>query len=430
MKKKIKKLALIIGVISLSVFAGCGDKVNDDLIQDGKESVKENSLESSSSENESEQVSDEETMLEETEIEEGSKDSSETQEVEGEVNENAEPDTSVLETHMSETIPPETEVVTENVTEQISEPGIVASLLREHYAGDVLTARDFNIQVTNEDGTKLVNPRGWVAAPLELSEGENNITVAYGNFTTVININAGKRPEGMNVESNVPSVVAPVVSVNPDAFSVSGPAVLVETPDMGQEYLDKIIFLGDSRTYSYKAYGVLSGGKNTTQVWTPRSGTMTLAAQGYAMIVYPETGADVSIRDAVAAKKPEYMVIGLGTNGISFMSKEYFKSEYTALINDIKSISPDTKIMINSIYPVANYYARLDLINNEKVAECNRWLVEIAEETGAKYLNTAEALVDEAGWLNIGYDNGGGATHLNRQGNDIVMRYIRTHGYQ
>lgn len=413
MKKKMKKLTIMVSIVGLTVFTGCGNKV---VNETKKESSEINVVKD-------EENSEAETGIAGTSIIETDSSEISSTETNGQ-------ETVVTEADTEPTNEVETTTEVESTSEITVEPGIVASLLREHYAGDVLTARDFNIQVTNEDGTKLVNPRGWVAAPLELSEGENNITVAYGNFTTVININVGKRPEGMNVESNVPSVVAPVVSVNPDAFSVSGPAVLVETPDMGQEYLDKIIFLGDSRTYSYKAYGVLSGGKNTTQVWTPRSGTMTLAAQGYAMIVYPETGADVSIRDAVAAKKPEYMVIGLGTNGISFMSKEYFKSEYTALINDIKSISPDTKIMINSIYPVANYYARLDLINNEKVAECNRWLVEIAEETGAKYLNTAEALVDEAGWLNIGYDNGGGATHLNRQGNDIVMRYIRTHGYQ
>ena len=95
-----------------------------------------------------------------------------------------------------------------------------------------------------------------------------------------------------------------------------------------------------------------------------------------------------------------------------------------------KKISPNTKIMINSIFPVANYYERLDLINNKKIAEANQWLVEVADETGAKYLNTAEVLVDEQGWLNINYDNGGGATHLNKLGDEIVMQYIRTHGYK
>ena len=311
-----------------------------------------------------------------------------------------------------------------------TDPGITAVLLQTHYAGDILAARDFNIQVRKEDGTTLINPQGWTAEPLELVEGDNEITVCYGDYSTVITVNAGIRPEGLDATGSYMEVAEPVPIVNTTAFALSGPAVLGETSDMGQEYLDKIIFLGDSRTYSYKSYGVLSGGKNTNQVWTPRNGTMTLAAQGYTMILYPETGEDISIRDAVAMKKPEYMVIGLGMNGVSFMSEDTFKAEYRSLVNDIKSISPDTKVILNSIYPVANYYAKLDQINNTKIAECNRWIMEIAEETGTKYLNTAEALADADGWLNLAYDNGGEGSHLNRPGNEIVMRYIRTHGYQ
>lgn len=320
----------------------------------------------------------------------------------------------------------ETEKDIETTTEQAAETGrIEARLVNSHYAGDVLTSKDFYIKVINQDGSEKINPRGWSALPLELKEGENKITVSYGEYSTVITVNTEKKPEGLSGGE-----VRPPVIVNPDAFKVTGASVLEQTQDMGQGYLDKIIFLGDSRTYSYKAYGVLSGGKDTTQVWTPRNGTMALSAQGYAMIYYPETGTDISIRDAVAMKKPEYMVIGLGTNGVSYMSEDTFKAEYRSLITDIQKISPNTKIMINSIYPVANYYNRLDLINNEKIVAVNQWLVEVAEETGVRYLNTAEVLVDENGWLNMNYDNGGGATHLNRQGNEIVMQYIRTHGYK
>lgn len=307
---------------------------------------------------------------------------------------------------------------------------IEAKLIKKRYAGETLKAADFNIKVTKEDGTVLINPNGWCAQPLELVEGENTIVITYEGASTGIKINAEIKPAKAVEPVQNNTKVKPVVSVNPEAFAVSGTAVLAETDDMGQEYLDKIIFLGDSRTYSYKAYGVLSGGKKTKQVWTPKNGTMTLSSQGYVKIYYPDTKTEMSIREAVELKKPEYMVIGLGTNGVSYMDEEDFRNEFFSLINDIKEISPDTKIMINSIFPIANYYKRLDLINNEKIAECNRWLAKIAEEAEVKYLNTAEVLVDEKGWLDIGYDNGGGATHLNKEGDEIVMRYIRTHGYQ
>ena len=306
---------------------------------------------------------------------------------------------------------------------------IEAHLLKEHYAGDVLVAADFQVKVTMPDGRVLMNPRGWTATPLELAKGDNDITVAYDMLRTVIHVSAAVRTELPAAGQTEDAMGNPVTCSGNQTFALSGPAVLMETVDMGQEYIDKMIFLGDSRTYSYKAYGVLSGGKDTTQVWAPRNGTMSLSAQGYGMIVYPETGEDVTIRDAVAIKQPGYLVIGLGANGVSFMGEEAFKREYRALVNDIKEISPDTKIILNSIFPIAHYYARQDLINTQKIVECNRWIMEIAEETGTKYLNAAEALVNEDGFLNDSYDNHGDGMHLNRQGNEVVMQYIRTHAY-
>lgn len=416
--KKDKKTLAIIGIMSCCILAGCGSNTKD---------VKDTTSEVMSSATEDIMTSTDTTSAATTEdttttAEDTSETTTEVTTKETTTKETTTEDTTVADV----TIEYETE--TEETGTEIT-GSIEASIVTNCYAGDVLRASDFSIKITKSDGSIVINPEGWSASPLKLKEGENKITVRYKNYSTVIIFNATKRPEGVD-EYITDGELDPLVSVNPDAFAVSGTSVLGQTPDMGQEYLDKIVFLGDSRTYSYKAYGVLSGGKNTTQVWTPRSGTMTLSAQGYALIHYPETGADVSIRDAVKMKKPEYMVIGLGTNGLSYMTEDTFKAEYRALITDIQKISPNTKIMLNSIFPIANYYDRLDLINNKKIAVCNQWLVEIAEETGVKYLNTAEVLVDEQGWLNINYDNGGGATHLNKQGNEIVMQYIRTHGYK
>ena len=210
----------------------------------------------------------------------------------------------------------------------------------------------------------------------------------------------------------------------PEPYSV----VLRETEDMGQEYLDKIIFLGDSTTYGLKYYAVLSGGKETQQVWTPSSGTLTLSYQGFATIVYPPTGEEIPIRDAVERTKPEMMVITLGVNGVSFMDEDYFKSEYTSLVTDIKAISPDTKIILQSIFPVASTYEYLSSINNENITRANGWVLEVAEATGCHYLDTTSVLAGPDGWLPQEYQNGDGL-HLNEVSFSIVTNYIRTHGW-
>lgn len=236
-------------------------------------------------------------------------------------------------------------------------------------------------------------------------------------------------PEATPETTPDPNAATPPPAVETSAFHLTGDAILGETADMGMEYVNKMIFLGDSTTYGMKYYAVLSGGKNTQQVWTPSNGTLTLSYQGFAAIVYPKDGSEIPIRDAVADALPEYMVITLGVNGVSFMDEDYFKDEYTDLVTDIQSISPNTKIILQSIFPVASNYEYLSSINNEKIASANQWILDVAEETGVPFLNTASVLVGADGWLPQEYQNGDGL-HLNEAGFDIVVSYIRTHGYQ
>ncbi|MGE4352759.1 MAG: SGNH/GDSL hydrolase family protein [Oscillospiraceae bacterium] len=205
--------------------------------------------------------------------------------------------------------------------------------------------------------------------------------------------------------------------------------VLVETEDMGQGYLDKIIFLGDSTTYGLRAYSMLSGGQDTNQVWTPASGTLTLSNQSWATIVYPPTGEEISIRDAVEAEKPEIMIITLGVNGVSFLTEDGFKSEYTSLVTDVQAISPDTKIILQSIYPVESDYKYLADINNDKITAANGWIKEIAEEMGVKYLDTYPLLLGSDGFMDKSYGNGDGI-HLGTAGFEVVLKNIRTHAYE
>lgn len=212
-------------------------------------------------------------------------------------------------------------------------------------------------------------------------------------------------------------------------MAVPSQAQLGETEDMGQDYIDKITFLGDSTTYGLRYYKMLTGERDTTQVWTPSSGTLSLFQQSFALIVYPETGEEITILEAVERKKPEMMVITLGVNGVSMMDEDYFKSEYTSLVQGIQQTSPDTKIVLQSIFPVAASYGHLDSINNEKIGRANGWVLEVAEETGVHYLDTQTVLIGEDGWLPESYQNGDGL-HLNETSFALVLDYIRTHGWQ
>ena len=208
------------------------------------------------------------------------------------------------------------------------------------------------------------------------------------------------------------------------------PVRLAETADAGHGYLDRFIFLGDSTTYGIgyyydKGYTELCP---PNQVWTPASGTLTLSNYKIATIVYPETGEEIPIEEAVTRAKPEYLMITLGVNGVSFMDEEWFIQDYTALVELIRQASPDTKIILNSIYPVAASYQHQNDINNEKIRAANGWIERIAEDTGVRFLNSFESMVGEDGYLPEESQTDG--IHLTGEAFGKVMKYIRTHEYR
>ena len=220
---------------------------------------------------------------------------------------------------------------------------------------------------------------------------------------------------------NTPDEIAAFLAEYPDT-------VLGVTEDAGQEYIDKLTFLGDSTTYGLIHYGMLKDGKNTKQVWTPASGTLTLSQASFATIVYPETGEEITIVDAVTRSQPEYLVITLGVNGVSFMDEDYFKSEYKKLVESVQTASPDTKIICQSIFPVARSYELLDSINNDKIDAANKWICEVAADCGVKYLDTNSVLRDSEGWLPEEYHNGDGM-HLATNSFTIELNNLRTHAW-
>lgn len=250
------------------------------------------------------------------------------------------------------------------------------------------------------------------------TEPETAAPVSAPAETTTVN--TAEAPPATTV---VPETSASAEPVLPP----SNACVLPESEDAGQSYLDKIIFLGDSTTYSFLYYGKLNGGKDSLQVWTPASRTLTLDHAVTTTILYPDTGEEITVAEAAALKKPEILVITLGVNGISYMNEEYFKSAYTKLVNKVSEASPDTDIILQSIFPVAANWEKTKDINNEKINNANKWIRDVADSCSVHYLDSISVLaVGENGYLPESYQNGDGL-HLSPDACDIVLNYIRTH---
>ena len=238
-------------------------------------------------------------------------------------------------------------------------------------------------------------------------------------------------PDTQVSDTQVPDTEPPVTQI-PDTedqtSSEPTPTLLGESEDMGQEYIDKLVFLVDATNVGLRSYGVLSGGKSTTQVWRTTSGTLTLSGICEKKIIYPETSVEMTVAQAAKKKKPEYLIIALGFEGMNQISREKFIEEYTALINTVRAASPDTKIILQSVYPIASRVK--GKVTNAKIDELNSAIYSLAQSCEVKYLDTCTVLKDSSGAMKDELDNGGTGWNLNAKGFETVLSYIKTHAYK
>lgn len=214
----------------------------------------------------------------------------------------------------------------------------------------------------------------------------------------------------------------------------SADPTLKETVDLGQEYIDKIVFLGESTTYGLQRYGLLPD----RQVWTgatytdgrvKSAGTLSLSPSiDKTRIFYPDTGEALTIGEALCRKQPDYLIITLGlNNGASYYSEDEFKQCYRILLNAIVGSSEETTVILQSLFPVAAT-CKIRAYTPERIRLCNSWICDLATEYDMYYLDTASILSDSNGYLYPEYDNGGDGIHLNANGLAAVLSYIKTHG--
>lgn len=203
---------------------------------------------------------------------------------------------------------------------------------------------------------------------------------------------------------------------------------LPETADAGQAYQDKLTFLGDSLTAHLVSRGVLTDGQNTKQVWRTKDNMLNLDSPiTSAKINLPGTDRYVTIAEAAAELKPEIHIITLGTDyGVSYLVETDFKAYYTKLVRAIQEASPNTVILLQSIFPVT---AGCKVLSNEKIDRANGWVKAVAAENNCRYLDTQSVLKDENNCLRDSLCISEDGIHLNTEAYRLILSYIRTHAY-
>jgi lysophospholipase L1-like esterase len=199
-------------------------------------------------------------------------------------------------------------------------------------------------------------------------------------------------------------------------------AVLAETADAGDSYLEDTLFLGDSNTVRFYQNGLLS-----LQQYCAKEGLSVLSACTEQFVTFKKDDTLYTLADAVAKLKPRRVVVTLGTND-SALSTADFISNYRTFLEQLQAKYPYADVIVNTIPPIPAAHSNYPDMKQEKIDDFNMALADLCEEMGVKFLNSAEVLKDETGYGNASY-YATNDIHLTSSGLKAVLNYVRTHAY-
>ena len=200
-------------------------------------------------------------------------------------------------------------------------------------------------------------------------------------------------------------------------------ALLTETADAGTDYLNDTLFLGDSNTVRLYNNGLIS-----LQQFCAKEGIGTQVALNEGIVTFKKDSNHYTIPQAVAMMKPRRVVMTFGTNDTG-MEVSDFIAHYTALIQAIQQSYPYTDIIVNTVPPVPADHSNYPHMDQAKIDDFNMALLDMCEQMGVRFLNSAEALKGSDGYGIADYYTSGDI-HLKSAGLKAVLNYLRTHALQ
>ena len=213
-----------------------------------------------------------------------------------------------------------------------------------------------------------------------------------GYRNAVVNASAETEGEGGRIEriympdSDVKSTNKHIITnLSPKAVNNNS-----ANPEIDEEFFNNTLFIGDSITEGISAYGLLDKSN-------------ILAAKGLTI-----SKAEKEM-DTIIKRKPGKIYILLGSNDLLYgMDSEKFSSEYLGFIQKIRDKLPDTKVYIQSIFPVSkDVENKKPLLTNSRIDEFNLVLERKAKEQGIGYIDIAVLLKDEGGTINKDFTSDG-----------------------
>lgn len=174
---------------------------------------------------------------------------------------------------------------------------------------------------------------------------------------------------------------------------------------------EKIVFAGDSITDFYDL-GQYYQYDNKILVNSGVSG-------------YKTTNIIKKFKNLIEQHQADKLFLMIGTNDLGGgTDRDEVISNIKNIIEMTKSQSPDTKIYLESIYPVnLSKRSKNEKRNNEDIRYINIQLKKYCEENDITYLEVYSLLADSNGELKDEYTEDG--LHLNNAGYDVITSYLK-----
>lgn len=133
-----------------------------------------------------------------------------------------------------------------------------------------------------------------------------------------------------------------------------------------------------------------------------------------------------TVSDVVEQTHAKRLFLQLGVNDLKWYSAEELIDVYDEIISIVKADHPDLRIYVHSLMPMFKDYAVSVLPDYETHKTASKKLRALCEQKGYTYLELADLICDEDGYLKYEYSASDCTVHLNSRGKVIWVRLLRS----
>lgn len=242
--------------------------------------------------------------------------------------------------------------------------------------------------------------------------------VSEGDGTLDISIEEGSEEDSGTMES-VETTIVETASAETKVESTAETTVLTLKEGTRDGYMNRCVFLGDSRTVAMVNYGLINDDAALAQIGISHPSFKSNTFVNNA-------GKEYTLKTYLASHQAPVIYIALGVNGINDPSEEHYKSTFEDLIDNVMDLSPNSNIVLMSIGPVNDNGPYKKTVQNSWIVKYNDFLLNTAKDKHLFYLDISEILTGSDGQVKSEY-NGGDGLHYSSSGCKAIFDYIVEH---